>query len=58
MTGGTITGNHANTNGKAMWIRGIFNWLGGTITGNTGTGDVLHIKLNGKINNPYGFEAS
>ena len=58
MTGGTIIGNHANTNGKAMWIRGIFNWLGGTITGNTGTGDVLHIKLNGKINNPYGFEAS
>ena len=53
MIGGTITRNNATTNGKAVWVRGTFNWEGGTITGNLGNGDAVHIN-GGKINNTSG----
>ena len=58
MTGGTITGNTANHHGRALWIRGTFNWKVGTITGNPGTGDVLHIDSAGQINDDSGNTAS
>ena len=58
MVGGKITGNSASVNGNAMRIRGVFNWWGGTIENNSGTGDVLYKDSAGTINNPHHFTAS
>jgi len=59
MENGTITGNIAYQNGKAVSVYGIFYWEGGSITGNTsGSGDVIHKEPSGTFINNSGNTAS
>ncbi|MGI5096943.1 hypothetical protein IZU27_01220 [Treponema socranskii] len=58
MKNGTITGNIAYQNGKAVSVYGIFYWEGGSITGNTGSGDVIHKEPSGTFSNTSGNTAS
>ena len=48
MKGGTITGNTAETNGKAVFVyHGDFKWESGQITANTGSGAAVATDLSG-----------
>lgn len=52
MKGGTITGNTAKTNGKAVFVyHGDFKWESGQITANTGSGAAVATDLSGNFNN-------
>lgn len=58
MKNGTITGNIAYQNGKAVSVYGIFYWEGGFITGNLGNGDVIHKEPSCTFSNTSGNTAS
>ena len=49
--GGTITGNTAETNGKAVFVyHGDFKWESGQITANTGNGAAVDTEAGGTFN--------
>ena len=55
MKGGTITGNTAETNGKAVLVYyADFKWEGGQITANTGNGAAVATELSGNFDNASG----
>ena len=60
MKNGTITGNNAQNNGRAVSVSGVFNWRGGFITGHTsGSGDVIYTHSGrGNFTNTSGHTAS